>query len=586
MKRKFCFPGRLFAVSILLTVPGIDAQPRPSSGGSFEEVIDRVIAKENALMGLLRSSHPVAETYIQDLEKDSDFGTVPKSDHYFLGKLDFSNGVAEKSFLPKSGWMPRGIPVISPMFAMRFFPEGFAQMILIDGGAFDRGHYEFEFVRREYLGDVRTYVVSVKPREGAGRGRFLGNIWIEDKGFHIVRSNGTYSGGTNARAYLHFDSWRVNAGPDLWLPAEVYTEEAALGYAMNLRKVRFKAVTRLWGYSTPAERKNAEFTNMTFEQAKDSSDTAADNSPVESRRAWEHEAENNVLDRMEKAGMMARQGGLDKILDTVVNNLVVTNQLRISPAVRTRALLTTPLETFTVGHTIVISRGLLDTLPDEASLAAILAHELAHIALGHDTDSEYAFSDRVLFDDEQTLAKFRMARPQKEEDAANEEAVRLLMASPYKDGLGKAGLFLKALSTEANRLPCLIKPLFGSRIAGEGKNAGADNVLRMAALLEKAPQLQATRTDQVAALPLGSRTRLDPWMDDLEMARTRSVPLLSAREKMPFELAPVYIHLTYRDAGAAEGSQNAAAPNGQEGQATANPASESSDPLAPKKPVH
>ena len=105
-------------------------------------------------------------------------------------------------------------------------------------------------------------------------------------------------------------------------------------------------------------------------------------------------------------------------------------------------------------------------------------------------------------------------------------------------------------------------------------------------MLEKAPQLQATRTDQVAALPLGSRTRLDPWMDDLEMARTRSVPLLSAREKMPFELAPVYIHLTYRDAGAAEGSQNAAAPNGQEGQATANPASESSDPLAPKKPVH
>ena len=29
------------------------------------------------------------------------------------------------------------------------------------------------------------------------------------------------------------------------------------------------------------------------------------------------------------------------------------------------------------------------------------------------------------------------------------------------------------------------------------------------------------------------------------MARTRSVPLLSAREKMPFEITPVFLHLTY-----------------------------------------
>ena len=75
-------------------------------------------------------------------------------------------------------------------------------------------------------------------------------------------------------------------------------------------------------------------------------------------------------------------GEVDKILQTVVNNIMITNNLEIVPDVRCRVLLTSPLESFTIGHTIVISRGLLDVLPDEASLAMALAHEFSHIALG------------------------------------------------------------------------------------------------------------------------------------------------------------------------------------------------------------
>ena len=83
---------------------------------------------------------------------------------------------------------------------------------------------------------------------------------------------------------------------------------------------------------------------------------------------------------------------MDKVLNTVVNNLVVTNNLNVE--VQCRVLLTTPLETFTIGHTIVISRGLVDVLPDEASLAMVLSDELAHIALGHRTDTQFAFTTR------------------------------------------------------------------------------------------------------------------------------------------------------------------------------------------------
>ena len=365
---------------------------------------------------------------------------------------------------------------------------------------------------------------------------------MEDRGCNIGRFNGTYGSREGGQFYMHFDSWRVNAGPDLWVPYEVYSEESAMSYAAGLRKLRLKAVTHVWGYTTQQERNDGEFTNMTVDTAsvQDRSAQAADNSPVESLRSWERICEDNVLSRMDKADILAPRVEVDKVLDTVVNNLIVTNNLNIAPEVRTRVILTTPLETFTVGHTIVISRGLLDTLPDEASLAASLAHELAHIALGQEIDTKFAFSDRVLFDDEATLSKFRFARSQSQEDAANEKALQMLQNSPYKDKLGQAGLFLKALGSEANRLPSLIKPLFGSKMAD------GNNVLRMAALLQSAPQLQTTRTDQVAALPLGARTKLDPWTDEIKMVHTRTVPLLSAREKMPFELTPIYLHLTYQ----------------------------------------
>jgi hypothetical protein len=263
---------------------------------------------------------------------------------------------------------------------------------------------------------------------------------------------------------------------------------------------------------------------------------------------------------MEKASLVAPRGEVDKVLDTVVNNLIVTNQLTIVPEVRTRVVLTTPLESFTVGHTIVISRGLLDTLPDEASLAAMLAHELAHIALGQEVDTKYAFSDRMLFKDEDTLKKFRFARTRPEEDAANARALQLLEKSPYKEKLGQAGLYLRALDAQSGRLPSLTKPLIGDRLI-EG-----NSVLRLAALLDKAPQLQTTRKDQIAALPLGARTTLNPWTNQLRMNHTRATQLLSAREKMAFELTPINLNLKYQSSagdrltegsGAIENSQEA-----------------------------
>jgi hypothetical protein len=66
----------------------------------------------------------------------------------------------------------------------------------------------------------------------------------------------------------------------------------------------------------------------------------------------------------------------------------------------------------------------------------------------------------------------------------------------------------------------------------------------MSMLLASAPELEAQRTDQIAALPLGGRIKLDPWTDQVDLAKAKPVALASAREKMPFELTPFFPYLT------------------------------------------
>src|SRR5215467_6924339 len=146
---------------------------------------------------------------------------------------------------------------------------------------------------------------------------------------------------------------------------------------------------------------------------------------------WEREAEDNVLDRLERAGIVAPDGEVSKVMQTVVNNMEITNKLNIEPEVRCRVLLTTPLESFTIGHTIVVSRGLLDVLPDEASLAMVLAHDLGHIVLGHRLDTKYAFSDRMIFPDEEVFRQIGLTMSEHDEQTADQKGMELLQNSPY-----------------------------------------------------------------------------------------------------------------------------------------------------------
>ena len=242
---------------------------------------------------------------------------------------------------------------------------------------------------------------------------------------------------------------------------------------------------------------------------------------------------------MERAGILAPDGEVSKVLQTVVNNLEITNNLSVEPEVRCRVLLTTPLESFTVGHTIVISRGLLDVLPDESSLAMVLARELGHIALGHRLDTKYSFSDRMLFPDERVFRQIELVQKEKDEQAADQKGLALLQNSPYKDKLASAGLFLRALGGRSRDLTWLVSPHFGNRLAN-------NSAIRVAALAQS-PKLEVRNVAQIPALPLGSRLKLDPWDDRVEMLKSKPVSLHSVRDKMSFEVTPVFPNLvTFR----------------------------------------
>jgi len=121
----------------------------------------------------------------------------------------------------------------------------------------------------------------------------------------------------------------------------------------------------------------------------------------------------------------------------------------------------------------------------------------------------------------------------------------LLTNSPYKDKLGNAGLFLKALQARAPQLRNLIRARLGDGLVS-GK------ALHMSALLNSSPQLDQRKKDQVAALPLGGRIKVDAWSNETTMAKTKPVALLSAREKMPFEVTPVFPYLMRISASGSE----------------------------------
>jgi hypothetical protein len=507
-------------------------------------LIDLASGHERGVLQALQQRTPVVETYIQDFKPDTQLSAVPINDHYFLGRVDFGKVIednryqeagAKKTALKGSVMFVNGL---TKVFKIEYVARGFVQMLLLDANHFDRQHYNFQFVRREFLGDTRTDVFDVTPKSGSGPGRFIGRVWIEDTGGNIVRFSGTYTSNNGHQVYYHFDSWRTNVQPGLWLPTAVYAEEHGPGAAPDQGGF-FRAQTWIWGYSLRQPASTTDNATVKIDAVSDQSESAQDVSPLQASRMWSQQAESNILDRLFQAGLLAAPSSFDKVLEQVTNNLILTNNISLPEPIHCRVLLTYPLESLTIGNTIVLSKGLIDTLPYEADLAAVLSFQLAHLELGHKVDTEFAFPDNLMFADQATIRRVPLHHSDAENQAAAKKAVELLANSPYKDKMTDAGLYYKLLLARAKALPSLMQPQLGDSLF----TSPANDQVWMSALVAKAPKLDMNTVRQIAALPLGSRVRVDSWNDSVELLNSKPVAVGSPSDKMPLELTPIFFRL-------------------------------------------
>jgi len=133
---------------------------------------------------------------------------------------------------------------------------------------------------------------------------------------------------------------------------------------------------------------------------------------------------------------------------------------------------------------------------------------------------------------------------------------------------------LKELDAEQKTLPALINPKLGNK------------VYLTQQLIGTAPQIQMAKLDQVAALPLGARIKLDPWGDKVEMVKNKPVALISEREKMPLGLTPFLPYLTYysNTNGTQQAGDPAKAEAKAQAEATTQPPASEPQPQAQPQP--
>jgi hypothetical protein len=557
--------------STLLAVSVLPASAFPfgkkKSANQYEEgtkltasqsaLIDKTIAKEVVVIKTLKLRTPLVETYIQNMKPDAVMGQVPISDQHFLGRVDFGKVMGNVNYADQkaagggkfSGLFRHSAGFVSDLsnsLHLNFNETGFVDMLLVDSNNFNKNTYDFRFLRNEFLGTIPTDVFDVSPSKKGAFGRFDGRIWVDRNSGSIVRFNGSFAGSEkDAKEFFHFDSWRTNVQDGLWLPTSVYIEET--DPKSPTHTLKFKAINYIWGYSLKVPEKEADLTSLQVQGATDESSQSSDVSPLQAEHEWVQQAEDNVLERLYTAGLIDAPSPFDDILSALANNILIYNKIQTSSPIKVRTLLTEPLETTSFGNTILISKGLIDTaaVPTsdgnqlEGNLDAILAFQLAHIVDGDHVDTKYAFSDSLMFPSESAFQHLPMGHTDPENAAAAKKAMEMLSVKDLADKEQYFGLYLQQLRAREAGLKALSKPQIGDSLFSPDGN------FWLQGLIAKAPKLDDKNLTQQAAMPLGSLLRFNPWTDQVIQMHAPTVPVLSPRDKLPFEITPVYLKLTY-----------------------------------------
>ena len=385
---------------------------------------------------------------------------------------------------------------------------------------FDARHYVLRFLRHESVNGIPVSIYETHSR-GDYDG-FEGQVAIDRQGF-VWRYIGSrravdsllskWSGHWRKRRFV-YSGWRARLHGGALYTTDVFIQETpALNSPAQFSR---RGHMRLWNFGkTRAEQARAE---LQVVEDNERPHGRAGRSAEENERQWMRDVEDYVLEVLTRDGYLAPEGTFETSCAQVISNLLAVARFPepIDPPVRCRVLLSSRLDLRLLGHTMLISIGCLDTAGDEATVATILAHGLAEMAIKPlPITSKVAFAKRPTLE---LLAALEI-KPS-EEDAVDKAALALLSKSLYRSKLEQAGLYLDGINDVSPRLSALVPRTFAGHI---GDTTG---VLRQSEWMRRRPVYDPLRLGHFSALPLGSRMSLNRETNQVDLLHAPLVPML------------------------------------------------------------
>jgi hypothetical protein len=445
--------------------------PRPEFHGMTQKQVTTLIfSQENRMIDKLSSLRPVTEAYVQSLGQqksmgmdlsDSENSESVIDDVYFLARVNFTDGGPEEKLLVGGGsWRNRYVKINSGALD-QVHPLGMLMMFFADLHEFDADTYSLQYQGKQSLFRTECLVFSVAPIQEHNSGKFRGQLWVDSSSFSIVRLKGVFSGPykrffksfTGPERFFHFDSVREKTEVG-WLPSSTYFDERHVYARDGDLEFHYRGYVLMWEQGRQLQSTQSSIPNraksLSGEQNRDGG------------------ASLRLVSALESDGLLAAPGPVERHLEDVVAHLRPPESAGM-PEIHCRVLLSTPAEAFALGNTIIVSRGLLNLVPDDSVLAFLLARQLAHILLRHGTDA-LPQAPESFFDDGKKEHSGRLnirLRPE-QEAAADAEAMVLLQASPYKGAGVSARALLSRLNSGSERFRHLLRAEFGTGLLPEG----------------------------------------------------------------------------------------------------------------------
>jgi hypothetical protein len=116
----------------------------------------------------------------------------------------------------------------------------------------DLPRYQIDYVGREKVDELDTYVFDVKPKAFVKGERYLqGRIWVDDQDLQVVKVKGQAVPEVDDQKFPRFESYRENIDERFWFPTYIYADdvlEFKKGPSVHMRMVvRFTNYKRFSG---------------------------------------------------------------------------------------------------------------------------------------------------------------------------------------------------------------------------------------------------------------------------------------------------------------------------------------------------